>query len=174
MSSLAIQKRALIKSKSDILVEAIDHFNAKSGDESETIAVAAEHAMKDPILFEEFELWHQSRNDDVLFFHAKKFLERADQPPLPPELRDLTGNETEIRKIKENADRELAQSIARKVTKLANERRLSTNGAIGEFLGGMHEAQVRVLLNGDHKPQRKTLLKLAEAFGVSVEFFLHD
>ena len=55
------------------------------------------------------------------------------------------------------------------VNKLAMERGLKTLSEIGKFLGGLGAERTRVLLDGQHKPQRKTIQLICDKFNVDFE-----
>ncbi len=138
------------------------------------IDVAARHAFSDSILFENFELWNKKEIDDEdLLFQIRHFIETKDRPALPQDKRNLTNNTRAIETIKEDADQEFAKKFARKLDLLAISKKLDTNEKLGNFLDVSSE-QARKLLLGDHKPQRKTLLKVSLAFRVPIEDFLED
>ncbi len=167
---------ALIRAKIDsvhyragIFETVLKHFG-KTVDSrtAEKIAAVVDFAYTNDLLFEEFELWMENKNDKVFLYQVDHFLENKDKKSLPSEKRDLTGKSNEIQAIKEQADRDFAKSFATKLQALALERGLKTNQELGEFLGGMTAEQARVLLEGRHKPQRKTLLRIAAAFETKI------
>jgi hypothetical protein len=137
----------------------------------ERVSAAVDSAYTDDLLFEDFEIWVEERNDQAFLYQVDHFLETRGTPPLARA--DLTGRPAEIEKVQADAEEDLARTFAAKLRLLANQRGLKTNKDIGDFLEKNQE-QVRVMLAAEHKPQRKTLLLVAEKFGISVESLIAD
>ena len=55
------------------------------------------------ILFEEFENWADEKDDESFLFLINHYWESQDKPVLDADERDLTGQEDEIKKIKESS-----------------------------------------------------------------------
>jgi len=137
----------------------------------ENVAAAVDAAYTDDLLFEDFEIWVEERNDPAFLYQVDHFLKTRGTPPLAKP--DLTGRAAEIEKVQAEAEHDLARSFAASLRLLSNQRGLKTNKEIGDFLGKNQE-QVRVMLAAEHKPQRKTLLLVAEKFEVSVESMIAE
>jgi hypothetical protein len=145
----------------------ISHFGSlDDATIAKKINAAVDEAYTDDILFEDFEVWVEERNDKALLYQIEHFLKHKEKKPIKNA--DITGNHTAIEKIQKESERDIAQIFASKLQALANQKGLKTNKEIGEFLGKNQE-QVRVLLTAEHKPQRKTLLLVSEKFNVTVE-----
>lgn len=112
-------------------------------------------------------------NDEALLFQARHFFDTQEKRPLPEDERDLTGKTERIQAIENKAQEQAAQIFAKKLNQLAQEKKLSTNKELGEFLG-ISEERARVLRLGKHKPQRKTLRQVVDAFDVSIEIFFEE
>ena len=173
MNALAKTKIHALSYQAEVIKAALEHFgDVGTRDQVEILSAAADHAFVDELLFQSFEFWKKSEiDDDALLFQIKHFFDTKDQPPLSREKRDLTGNVRAIDAIKKSADENFATLFARKVSAMASAKGLHTNEKLGEFLS-MNPEQARVLREGKHKPQRKTIAKVAEAFGVTIESFL--
>jgi hypothetical protein len=169
MNQLARAKIDQLKYRSDILETVLAHFGeTNDAGATEALAAAVDFAYTDDILFEEFEIWMEERNDIALLFQVRHFLERKGQVPLSPEVRNLTGKRAEIEKFQALAELEAGLSFAKRLQELAIARGLDTNEKLGVFLGVSGE-RARVLLEGKHKPQLKTLLAVSKKFEVPME-----
>lgn len=136
------------------------------------LALAAELAFSDQLLFEKFLLWTQERDDDVFLFHINRFFEKRNQQPLSPAEKNLTSQKRKVGATlrKKVRDRQ-KQIFSQRLTRLATEYNLLTNDQLGEFLGVSGE-QARKFKSGENKPQLTTLKKIADRFKVPVEFLL--
>ena len=168
MGVLKMKEETLDK-KSSIIKEVLEHFDLLEGEiESSVlhkIAAAADNAFSDEILFEEFENWSKSHDDDSFVFLINDYWDSIKKPVLTNR-GDITGKDQEITEIKEKAKKEVSKKFAAILNELCAKRNLKTLKEIGDFLGGLSEERVRVLLEGNHKPQRGTILKIAESFNV--------
>jgi len=172
MANLARQEIDHFDHQAQVIKNALRHFSRSDG--FAVVEAVGRYAFSDDILFESFELWSKKEIDDEAFmFQVHHFFKTKDRPALSSENRDLTGNRAAIDLIKKSADLSFAKQFARKLGLLANHKKLTTNEKLGTFLGVSAE-QARQLLQGEHKPQRKTILKVSEAFGVPPEEFLED
>jgi hypothetical protein len=175
MNAIAKAKIDSIQHRTDVLKKVLSHFDKlENANDLKMLVAAADFAYMDDLLFEEFEIWMEEKNDKALLFQIEHFFKRKDRAPLPNKLKDITGKSNLIEQIKQDSENDAATTFATKLNSLVLKKGLKTNEEIGEFLGEMTAEQVRVLLSGKHKPQRKTLLRVAEAFRVPVEFFLED
>ena len=138
---------------------------------AERVAAAVDSAYTDDLLFEDFEIWVEEHNDKAFLYQVDHFLKSRGTLSLAHP--DLTRKTSEIEKIQAEAEHDLARTFAAKLRLLADQKGLKTNKEIGDFLGKNQE-QIRVTLAAEHKPQRKTLLLVAEKFGVSVESLIED
>lgn len=172
MNATARAKIDSIEHKRTVFRSALSYFGELDDAKiAEKVAAAVDAAYTDDILFEDFEIWIEERNDNAFLYQVDHFLKTRGTAPLAKP--NLTGRKAEIEKIQAEAEHELAHTFAAKLRWLANQKGLKTNKEIGEFLGKNQE-QVRVMLAAEHKPQRKTLLLVAEKFGVSVESLIED
>lgn len=136
------------------------------------LAIAADLAFSDNLLYEKFQIWHEEHDDEVLLFHIKRFFEKKDQRFLSKSELDLTSKREEIESsIKENVRNRQKQIFGIKINELAANRNLLTNKELGDFLG-VSEEQARKYKNGENKPQLATLKDIADRFKVTVEFLL--
>jgi hypothetical protein len=172
MNSLAKTKIHSISHHASVIRDLLEHFGSVGTREDiEMLSVAADFAFADALLFQSFEFWQKKEIDDeALLFQVKHFFETKDQNRLPEEKRNLTGNARAIQGIKVSADENFAILFGKKVSRLAAAKGLHTNEKLGVFLN-MEPEQARGLREGKHKPQRKTIARVAEAFGVSIESF---
>lgn len=163
-----------IDSVRDAIKPVLDHFAKQSlSREIEShLAIAAELAFSDELLFEKFQMWITERDDQTLLFHINRFFEKRDLKPLATLERDLTSKREPVEmSIKEDVCNRQKQIFGHRVTKLATERNLLTNDQLGEFLGVSGE-QARKFKTGENKPQLATLKSIADRFKVSVEFLV--
>lgn len=171
MGVLKMKEELLIK-KADIIKEVLEHFSSKEltipKHVVEGISAAADNAFADDILFEEFENWADNNDDESFLFLINHYWENKNVPQLPLTERDLTGKEGAIQAIKENAKLEVSQKFALLIRKLSDEKNLVKLEAIGAFLGVSAE-RARVLLEGKHKPNRATILKVSEKFRIPMD-----
>jgi transglutaminase/protease-like cytokinesis protein 3 len=175
MHNLARMKIDSIEYRADIFKKVLSHFgDIKDTKVLEMISAAIDAAYTDDIMFEDFKIWTEEQNDDALLYQVDHFSKNRDRKPISESERNLTGKKEKIETLQKDAEHEAAQSFAKKLQSLASKKGLKTNEAIGKFLGGMLAEQVRVLLDGKHKPQRKTLLRVAEAFKVPIESLIED
>ena len=176
MGILKIKEDHLVK-KSSIIKKALEHFDRfekkYSADVLKKISVASENAFIDEILFEEFENWISNRDDESFIYLINHHWDTNLRPALGSKS-DLTGKQKEILNIKENSKREVGQRFASILNKLCNNRNLKTLKEIGDFLGGISEERVRVLLEGRHKPQRATILKVSKKFKLDPQIIFYQ
>jgi hypothetical protein len=162
-------KEAVLDKKSAIVKEVLEHFDHFDGKIDPVIlhqiAAAADNAFNDEILFEEFDNWFKNRDDDSFIFLISDYWNSVKKPILPAH-GDITGNEVKINEIKEASKKEIGKKFATALNELCIKNNLRTLKEIGDFLGGLSEERVRVLLEGNHKPQRNTILKVAEKFKI--------
>ena len=163
--------------KASIIKEALDYFSNKEDtypeETREAIAAAADNAFCDEILFEEFQTWTEDRDDESFLHLINHYWNTKDQEPLPEEQRDITSREEDIKAIKEKDKLEVAGNFSILLNKMATEKGLKSLEEIGNFLGFSAE-RARTLLDGKHKPQRKTILKVADKFGVSADSIFQE
>ena len=172
MNAVARAKIDSIEHKRYVFRTVLSYFGELNGPTvSEKIAAAVDSAYADDLLFEDFEIWMEERNDKAFLYQIDHFFKTINNPTLPNG--DLTGNTVEIENIQSEAEHNLAKTFAAKFKHLANQKNLKTNKEIGNYLGKNQE-QIRVMLEGKHKPQRKTLLLVSEKFGVSAESLIED
>jgi len=176
MGILKLKNENLDK-KTSIIKEVLEYFSSKEEDISknviEGIAAAADNAYTDDILFEEFENWAEDKDDESFLYLINHYWESKDKPVLSESERDLTGKEDQIKEIKENSKQEIAQKFAILLNRISTERNLTTLDAIGKFLG-VSPQRASVLLEGKHKPQRNTIIKVAEKFEIPIEAIFHE
>ena len=174
----------ILKTKNDtfdqkvsIIKEVLDYFSNKEDSypekTREDIAAAAENAFCDEILFEEFKSWIEDRDDESFLHLINHYWKTRGQRPLSEEQRELTGKNEDIKAIKERAKQDVAGNFSKLLNKMATERGLKSLEEIGNFLGFSAE-RARTLLEGKHKPQRKTVLKVADKFGVSPNLIFQE
>lgn len=165
-------KNQVLNFKTSIIREVLRYFSLKEEQISKMtingIAIAADNAYSDDILFEEFENWTKNRDDDSFLFLIDHYWNTINKPILDRSERDLTGQSDKIITIKEKSKTEVAQKFAQFLNKIALERKLTTLEAIGNFLE-LSPQRVSVLLKGEHKPQRSTIVKVAEKFQISLD-----
>lgn len=176
MGILKLKNENLDK-KTSTIKEVLEYFSSKEEDFSkdviEGIAAAADNAYTDDILFEEFENWADDKDDESFLYLIKHYWESKDKPSLDVGERDLTGNETEISKIKEASKQEVAQKFADFLNRVSTERNLTTLEALGKFLG-VSTQRAAVLLDGKHKPQRNTIIKISEKFEIPIDHIFRE
>ena len=168
MGILKVKEEAL-NSKTIVIKQVLEYFSSKEDDFPKEvigrIAAAADNVYVDDILFEEFENWVASNDDDAFLYLINHYWDTKSMENLAPEKANLTGKEKIVEEIKNSARNEQAQKFSELLAKLTTERGLTTLDKIGEFLGVSAE-RARVMLEGKHRPQRKTLLKIANKFDV--------
>lgn len=163
-----------IDSVRDVIKPALGHFSRQSLSKEieRSLALAADLAFSDEILFEKFQMWNLERDDETFLFHINRFFEKRDQKPLSNSERDLTSQresaETAIKEVTRNRQKQI---FGQRITRLATERNLLTNDQLGDFLGVSGE-QARKFKAGENKPQLATLKNIADHFKVSVEFLV--
>lgn len=173
MNATARAKIDSIEHRRTVFRAVLSHFGEFDDAEiSEKVSAAVDSACTDDILFEDFEIWVEERNDKAFLYQVDHFLKTRGTPALVRA--DLTGRTGEIERVQIEAEKDLAHTFAAKLRILSNQKGLKTNKEISEFLGIKNQEQVRVMLAAGHKPQRKTLLLIAESFGVSVESLIKD
>lgn len=171
MGSLALHAHEMNR-KNEVIKKALVHFDTILVDETEKhkLRAAADEAHTDEFLFEKFESWVDERDDKYLLFHVNSFFEDRLLKVLSPTERDVTSRRKEIELTIENKSRDKQKRIvSERLSILAKERSLNTNEAIANFLN-MDIEQIRRYLIGENKPQRATLIKIAEKFDVSLEY----
>lgn len=160
-------KESDLNRKSLIIKKVLEHFDRfeknYATDILKKISTAADNAFRDEILFEEFENWISNKDDESFIYLINHYWDTKDQSSLGLKS-DITGNKQEILKIKEKSKREAGQKFASILLQLCNQRNLKTLKEIGDFLGGLSEERIRILLEGKHKPQRATILKVSKKF----------
>jgi len=175
MGVLKVKEEVLDK-KSSVIREVLEHFDGLEGKIDlivlYNIAASADRAFTDDILFEEFENWSKSHDDDSFLFLINDYWKSLERPLLHNR-GDITGKDQLINEIKENARKEVGKRFAAILNELCTKRNLKTLKEIGEFLGGLSEERVRVLLEGNHRPQRGTILNVAEKFKVDPSIFIN-
>jgi hypothetical protein len=161
------------RSQSETIQDALNYFSKKVSElEFMVIERNARAALTDANLFEAFEMWNSEEiSDEALLYQLREYLDTEQMPVIPEEKRDLTKKEEEIARIKSVIEKDFAVRFAKVIQVLAASRELNTNEKLANFLE-MNEEQVRVLCKGEHKPQRKTLVKVAEKFSIPLEAFL--
>lgn len=173
MGTLAMRIRH-IDTVSNAIKAALAHFAERSlPEKTETrLALAADLAFSDELLFEKFQMWTQERDDEVFLFHIDRFFEKRGQTALAPAERDLTPRRAfvEAAVAKSVRDRQ-KQIFGQRITILAAERGLLTNDQLGDFLGVSGE-QARKFKAGENKPQLATLKNIADRFKVPVGFLI--
>ncbi len=153
----------------------LDHFSKLSLSKKveNQLAIAADLAFSDELLFEKFQMWIAEQDDETLLFHINRFFEKREQKSLSPAERDLTASRQQVEaSIKENVRSRQKQIFAQRITELAIKHNLLTNEQLGQFLGEISAEQARKFKAGDNKPQLATLKKIADKFNVSVEFLI--
>lgn len=171
MGVLKLKDQAL-DSKTSTIREVLRYFSSKEDqipkDTIEGIAAAADNAYSDDILFEEFENWTKNHDDDSFLYLINHYWETIGKPALGLDERDLTDKKDKVEAIKETSKQEVALKFAQFLNRIALERKLMTLEAIGAFLE-LSPQRVSILLKGEHKPQRATIAKVAEKFGIPLE-----
>ena len=172
MGSLAMHANQ-INSVAGTIKLALEHFDqVLKGEQARQVSAAADLAFSDKLLFEKFEMWTQERDDETFLFHITRFFEKKNQKPLLASEQDLTTQRTQIESsIKEDVRTRQKQVFAQRITKLAADRNLLKNDDLGAFLEVSGE-QARKFKAGENKPQLTTLKKIADKFGVSVEYLI--
>lgn len=171
MGSLALHAEQMNK-KNDIITEVLVHFDSilEEGAELVKIQAAADNAYTDDFLFEKFEFWMSDRNDEYLLFHINAFFEDRHLKSLSPSERDHTSKREEVEgAIEQSAREQRKKVVAERLSILAREQNLNTNEALASFLS-MDIEQIRRYMVGENRPQRATLIKIADKFGVSLEY----
>jgi hypothetical protein len=170
MGILKMKEETLSK-RSSVILAVLEYFSAKEDrftkSTIEQIAAAADNAFLDDILFEEFENWVLEKDDSTFLFLINHYWETKDNPKLNDLDRNLTGKVDRILEIKNAAKQEQAQRFCAFLNQLAAEKGLRNLDEIGKFLGVSAE-RARVMLEGIHKPQRKTIANVAKKFGIDV------
>lgn len=165
MGLLKIKEECLEK-KTLVIRNVLSYFDAHEESYSnlilEKISKAADEALMDDILFEEFENWASNRDDESFIYLINHYWESKATPSLSRG--DLTGLHDEILDIKKEAKKSVAKNFSIILQELCNKKNFRTYREIGDFLGGITEERVRILLDGKHKPQRRTILNVAEKF----------
>lgn len=168
MGVLKIKEENLDK-KTSTIKAVLEHFDRleKKYENSilEQISAASDNAFGDEILFEEFENWTINKDDDVFIYLINHYWENLKKSALPNN-GDITGHVEKISGIKEKAKSEIGKKFAHIVNELCTNKKLKTYKEISDFLDIGTEERVRVLLDGKHKPQRATILNVAEKFNV--------
>ena len=171
MGVLKLKDQAL-DTKTSTIREVLRYFSSKEDqipkDTIEGIAAAADNAYSDDILFEEFESWTKNHDDDSFLYLINHYWKTIGKPSLTQEEQDLTNQPNKVESIKEKSKQDVAQKFAQFLNKIADERKLTTLEAIGNFLE-LTPQRVSVLLKGEHKPQRATIAKIAEKFEIPLE-----
>ncbi len=171
MGILKVTEEKLNK-KTSIIKEVLNYFSSKeseiSRDTVQQIAAAADNAYTDTILFEEFENWVSDKDDETFLHLISHYWDSRSKPKLDSENQDLTNNKSEIEKIKKAAKEEQARAFGDYLKILISGKGLKTLEEIGAFLGVSSE-RARVMLEGKHKPQRKTIINVAEKFEIDPE-----
>lgn len=156
-------KEEFLEKKTGIIRSVLEYFDQHEKKYSrsvlEHIASAAEYAYGDEILFEEFENWVSNRDDDSFIFLIDHYW-RTKKDRNTGSMAELASD------IKEKAKQSVASNFSILLQNLCNDKNLKTYKEIGQFLGGLTEERVRILLDGKHKPQRRTILKVAEKFRI--------
>jgi hypothetical protein len=158
----------------DTIKPVLDHFArlSLSKDIEQSLALAADLAFSDELLFEKFQMWYTERDDETFLFHINRFFQKRDQKPLATTERDLTQQRELVETaIKDSVRTRQKQIFGQRITRLATERSLVTNDQLGEFLGVSGE-QARKFKAGENKPQLATLKNIADRFKVSVEYLI--
>lgn len=164
-----------IDSVRNTIKPALDHFAKLSLPKNieQSLALAADLAFSDELLFEKFQMWNDERDDETLLFHVNRFFEKKDQKPLLASEQDMTAQRQQVEtSIKENVRNRQKQIFGQRITQLALKYNLLTNEQLGKFLGDISPEQARKFKNGDNKPQLATLKNIADRFKVSVEFLI--
>ena len=171
MTNLARVKQ--FKTQSEVVQEALAFFSKKMNERDfALIEKNARATLSDPHLFEVFEMWNANELSDKAFVQQlREYASTEKQLSLSEENRDLTNKQDEVARIKAVTDKDFASRFAKIIQVLAASRGLATNEKLAAFLE-MNEEQVRVLCKGEHKPQRKTLIKVAMKFKIPLEVFL--
>lgn len=170
MNALLKSKIETMDHRHDVLRAVLSHFGKNADSKvSEKIAASVDDAYVDDLLFEEFEIWMDEHNDEALLYQIEHFQKAKHKRPLSSP--DLTGQKDEQEKIQKEAEQDLAHTFAARLRTLADQRGLKTNKEVGDFLDRTAE-QVRVIFVAEHKPQRKTLLLVAEKFQVPVDVLI--
>jgi hypothetical protein len=168
-------KEEVLDQKTLIIKEVLEYFSIKEDSFTDSviqgIAAAADNAFSDEILFEEFENWSTDKDDESFLYLINHYWESRTKPVLSESEMNLTGKNAEIKKIKEMAKLDTARKFGRFLNCLALDRSLKSQKEIGDFLGVSSE-RARVLLDGKHKPQRATVIKVSEKFGVPIQDIL--
>ena len=172
MGSLALHLNQ-INSVAGTIKLVLEHFDQVLKDEqARQVSTAADLAFSDKLLFEKFEIWAQERDDETFLFHVNRFFEKKRQKPLLASEQDLTNQRLQIEStIKGEVRARQKQVFAQRLTKLAADRNLLKNDDLGAFLEVSGE-QARKFKAGENKPQLTTLKKIADKFGVSVEYLI--
>jgi hypothetical protein len=172
MGLLAIHAEQ-INEKKDLITEVLVHFDTileADSKELSKVSAAADSAFPDDLLFEKFRYWMDDRNDEILLFHINAFFEDRPLKVLSSTERDFTSRRDTIETNIEKDMRERQKKIfIERFSKLATHHKLNTNIKIANFLE-MDVEQVRRYIVGENKPQRATLIKIADKFGVSAEY----
>ena len=166
------EKETVIEQKSLVIKMVLAYFSSKeqdfTKDQIEKISAASDHAFTDDILYEEFANWAKDKDDEVFLFLIQDYWASYKKPVLKPTERDLTGQDQKILDIKESEKKQQQKDFAQILNELSIQKGLTTYNEIGKFLGVSRE-RARVLLSGQHKPQRKTILQIAEKFRIDPE-----
>lgn len=166
------EKESAIEQKSLVIKGVLAYFSSKeqefTKDQIEKISAASDHAFTDDILYEEFVNWTNGKDDEVFLFLIQDYWESYKKPALDPAERDLTGQDQKVLEIKESERKQQQKDFSQVLNDLSNQKGLKTHNEIGKYLGVSGE-RARVLLSGQNKPQRKTILKIAEKFQIDPE-----
>jgi len=151
------------KTKTRILNLVKDHFFTNYTDERliEMICTTGNMAFENETIFEEYRIWSKDRDDKSLFY----YLENHFQDALKEEKIRKRAN---IRSQSNDGTKKLKSTFSANLEKFATSRGLKTNRELGIFLS-ISEQRARVLMLGKNKPQRKTLMKIAEKFDISID-----
>jgi hypothetical protein len=170
-------KEANLEKKSSVVKLVLDHFDRVENKYKpavlEQISAAADNVFGDEILFEEFENWVSTHDDDTFIFLVNHYWEGKTKKPLAKR-GDLTGENEKILSIKDKSKMEVGKKFASILNNLCAKKNLKNLKEIGDFLGGLSEERVRVLLEGKHKPQRATILMVADKFQVDPSELMNE
>lgn len=172
MGSLAARIHQIAATK-NVVTSVLRHFDAKlSATEAEKVSLAADIAFSDPLLFEKFLLWHETKDDSIFLYHVNRFFEDRESASLSESELNLTKQRKQIESSTKERVREKQKRVfSERITKLALKRKLLRNEDLGKFLG-VSDEQARKFKAGEHRPQLSTLKKIADKFGVSVEYLI--
>lgn len=124
------KKEKLLDQKTAVIKAALVHFDSLAKQDkglAEKIADAANAAYSDEIIFEEFKIWSEEKDDEAFLYQVEHFWNTKESPRLSVEERDLSGNDPEIESIKKRAKESLKIRFAANLRRLADKKGLHTN-----------------------------------------------